>query len=112
MKDQMQPTHPAPRVFWRVTFWTPDGVERRRYIRCPYLVPSDEGHGGKAYRRPLAPGDPDYPDTVIAMTAALGALAFDGVIASYRVTPVPSERVTAIRQRSIRWREALSAIAA
>lgn len=94
-----------PRVFWRVTFWTADGSEHRRYVKCPYLVPTDEEHGGKAYRRPLAPGDPDWPDTLLALTARLGALEWDGLIASFRVTPVPSERVAAIRHRAVRWSE-------
>lgn len=105
-------TYPPPRRFWRVTFWTPDGVERRRYIKCPYLVSTDEEKGGHAYRRPLAPGDPGYIDTHLGMTARLGALAWDGVILSYRVTPVPPERVAAIRDKALRWSDVEASLAA
>lgn len=103
---------PAPRRFWHVTFWTPDGVERRRYVKCPYLVEADEPHGGKKYRRPLVPGDADYPDTMVAMAARLGALEWDGIITSYRVSPVPSERIAKIRDRARRWTEILAEVAA
>jgi hypothetical protein len=99
MPDQPQ------RRFWRVTVFTSDGRELRRYIKCPYLVETDEAHGGKAYRRPLVPGDTDYPDTHAAMSARLGALEWDRVIASFRVSPVPAERIGSIRHRAVRWRE-------
>lgn len=94
-----------PRRFWHVTFWMADGREYRRYVKCPYLVPSPSEHGGRAYRRPLAPGDDGWSDTHLAMTARLGALTFDGVLASYRVSPVPAERIPAIRDRAQRWTE-------
>lgn len=99
---------PAPRRFWRITIWTPAGVEYRRYIKCPYLVESEDGpesHGGHKYRRPLAPGDADFVDTHLAMTARLGALTWDGVVASYRVSPVPAARVAVIKHRARRWRD-------
>jgi len=105
-------TTQAPRRFWRVTLWTPDGTERRRYIKCPYLVPTDEEHGGKAYRRPLVPGDADYVDTHLGMTARLGALEWDGVVTSYRVTPVQPDRVAAIRHLAVRWSEVEASLAA
>lgn len=95
----------TPRRFWHVTLFTSDGRELRRYVKCPYLVPTDEAHGGHAHRRPLAPGDTDFVDTHAAMTARLGALEWDGVLSSYRVSPVPAERVTSIRNRAVRWSE-------
>jgi hypothetical protein len=100
-----QLTQPAPRRFWRVTFWTPDGVERRRYVRCPSLTKGKN-------QRTLAPGDTDYPDTLLAMVARLGALQWDGVISSFRVSPVPSERVAAIVTRATRWSEVQSVLVA
>jgi hypothetical protein len=101
----------APRRFWRITFWTSNGIEYRRYVKCPYLVEADEPHGGRKYRRPLVPGDADYPDTMVAMTADLGALEWDRAITSYRVTPVPPERIAAIRDKAVRWREVRQLIA-
>jgi len=98
-------TTEAPRRFWRVTFWTAEGTEYRRYIKCPYLVEDPNSHGGGKYRRPLVPGDEDYPDTMIAMAADLGALEWDRVIRSYRLTPVPPERIESIRDKATRWRE-------
>lgn len=95
----------APRRFWHVTMWTADGIEYRRYVRCPYLVPTEEEHGGKRYRRPLVVGDPDYPDTHAAMSARLGALQEDGVLRKYTLSWVEPERVAAIRHRARRWRE-------
>jgi len=97
-------TNQAPRRFWHVTFWTSDGREYRRYIKCPYLAPTED-HGSRQYRRPLVPGDTDYPDTMVAMAARLGALEWDGVISSYRLSPVPSARIEKIRNRAVRWTE-------
>jgi hypothetical protein len=94
-----------PRRFWHVTFWTSDGREFRRYVKCPYLVPTADEHGGKQYRRPLTSADPDWPDTFIGMTTRLGVLEFEGVLASYRVSPVPDTRVGAVRERAVRWSE-------
>jgi hypothetical protein len=102
----------APRRFWHITLFMSDGREYRRYIKCPYLVEADEDHGGKAYRRPLAPGDPDYPDTLLAVTARLGALEWDRVLASYRVSPVPGERIEKVRHLAVRWREVEAALIA
>lgn len=104
----------TPRRFWHITFWTADGREYRRYVKCPYLAPVEEGeqHGSKKYRRPLVPGDPDYADTMVAMTARLGALEWDGIITSYRVTPVPAERIALIRNRAVRWSEVTTLLAA
>ena len=95
----------APRRFWRVTLFLPDGRELRRYIKCPYLVEADdpESHGGRAYRRPLVPGDPGYVDTHAAMSARLGALEWDGIVSSFRVSPVPPERAAAARSLAVRW---------
>jgi hypothetical protein len=95
----------APRRFWRVTLFLPDGREVRRYIKCPYLVEAEdpESHGGRAYRRPLVPGDAGYVDTHAAMSARLGALEWDGIISSFRVTPVPAERAGEIRHLTVRW---------
>ncbi len=97
---------PAPRRFWRVTLWTEDGRELRRYVNCPYFVETDDpkSHGGHDHRRSLAPGDIDFPDTHLAMTARLGALEWDRVITSYRVSPVPAARVAKIRHLARRWR--------
>lgn len=95
----------APRRFWHITMWTPDGIEYRRYVKCPYLVPTEEEHGGKQYRRPLTSTDPDWPDTFIAMTSRLGVLEWEGALARYTVSPVKPERVPAIRSRARRWRE-------
>lgn len=103
---------PAPRRFWHITFWTADGTERRRYITCPYLVPTDEAHGGKDYRRPLVAGDQDYPDTMLAMSATLSALEWDGLVTSYRISPVPAERIAAIRDRAVRWTEVYTSLIA
>ena len=89
----------APRRFWRVTLWTPEGRELRRDITCPYLVPDE----GQTYRRPLAPGDDDYPDTHAAMTAALGSLQEDRVIEAYRVSPTKPERISKVRDHAVRW---------
>jgi hypothetical protein len=94
-----------PRRFWYVTVFTTDGRELRRYIKCPYLVETDADHGGRAYRRPLVPGDPDYADTHAAMSARLAALEWDGIVSSFRVSPVPAERIAAVRDRAVRWRE-------
>ena len=82
----------SPKRFWRVTFWTPDGVERRRYIRCPYLTPSS--------------------DSLVSVTARLGVLVWDGVLTSFRISPVPAARVALIRHRSVRWAEVEATIAA
>ena len=103
----------APRRFWRITFWTAEGTEYRRYVKCPYLVETEDptSHGGRKYRRPLVPGDADYPDTMVAMAADLGALEWDRVISSYRLTPVPPERIEAIRDKAVRWREVRRLIA-
>lgn len=101
----------APRRFWYITFWTADGREIRRYVRCPYLAPTED-HGDKKYRRPLVPGDDDYPDTMVAMTARLGALEWDGVITSFRVTPVKPERIEKIRNRAVRWTEVYNTVLA
>lgn len=104
---------PAPRRFWRITIWTPDGRELRRYIKTPYLIDIDPpSHGGHAYRRPLVAGDTSFPDTHLAMTARLGALAWDGTIASYRVSPVPAARVGVIRHLAKRWTEVEAALEA
>lgn len=77
--------------FWRVTFWTTDGSERRRYIRCPYEPSSD---------------------SLVAVTARLGTLMRDGIITSARISPVPATRVAAIRHRSVRWSEVEATLAA
>ena len=95
----------TPRRFWHVTLFTADGRELRRYVKCPYLVDTTEPHGGRAYRRPLVPGDTGYADTHAAMTARLGALEWDGVLSSFRVSPVPAERISSIRERAVRWSE-------
>ena len=94
-----------PRRMWRVTLFLADGRELRRYVKCPYLVETDEEHGGRAYRRPLVPGDPDYRDTHAAMSASLGALEWDGILSSFRVSPVPAERIASIRDKAVRWSE-------
>jgi hypothetical protein len=83
MDEKPDPT--PPKRFWRVTFWTPDGTERRRYIRCPYLEPSS--------------------DSLVNVTARLGELVWTGILESYRISPVPSARVAAVRNRSVRWSE-------
>ena len=92
----------APRRFWRITFKDRDGHERRRYIKCPYLTPADEGK----YRRPLVPGDGEYLDSFLGMTTALAVLEWHGAIEWFRVSPVPSERINVIRDRAVRWSEA------
>jgi hypothetical protein len=104
----------TPRRFWYITLFTTDGRELRRYVKCPYLVETEDpaSHGGRAYRRPLVPGDDDYPDTHAGMSARLGALEWDGVLSSYRVSPVPAERIPTIRDRAVRWREVESLLAA
>jgi hypothetical protein len=83
---------PPPRRFWRVTFWTADGSEHRRYIRCPYLKPSS--------------------DSLVNVTARLGELVWTGVLTSYRVSPVPATRVAIVRKRSVRWSEVEAGLAA
>jgi hypothetical protein len=103
----MQPQ--VPRRFWRITFWDSDGIERRRYIKCPYLVPATEG---MKYRRPLVPGDSDYLDSFIGMTTALAVLEWAGRVTSYRVSPVPSERINNIRNRAVRWTTVVDELAA
>jgi hypothetical protein len=104
----------TPRRFWHITFWTAEGIEYRRYVKCPYLVETEDpnSHGGGKYRRPLVPGDEDYPDTMIAMAADLGGLEWDNLIRSYRLTPVPPERIGKIRDKATRWRDVRKLVAA
>lgn len=85
-----KPDQPPPKRFWRVTFWTADGSEHRRYIRCPYAS----------------------PDSLVGVSARLGELMWDGIITSYRLSPVPSARVAVVRDRSVRWSEVEATLAA
>lgn len=89
-----------PRMFWFVTVG-----RRTRVVRCPYLVPLREGQSKRDYRRPLVEGDPDWPDSYLAVTQRLSLLEWEGLIPSFRVTPVSPERVAAMKPRSRRWRE-------
>jgi len=97
----------APRRFWRITFKDRDGRERRRYIKCPYLTPKEDGH-----RRPLVVGDIDFTDTYFGMAAALATLEWYGAVTSYRITPVPSERISVIRDHAVRWSDVRSELEA
>lgn len=103
---------PAPRRYWRINITMADGTRRWCYVRCPYLVETEDpaSHGGKTYRRPLVIGDEDYPDTYVAMTARLGVLEWERLIDRYRVDPVPLDRMhkpqqKAVRTMARRWRE-------